>query len=325
MNKRKRNILAMISIGSAFILLLCLILGRKVYNYLSSAASQYASAQASDNKSAVRFDAYEEEPDAPTEKRMHISFDDTISVFKDLTDHASSYSSAFENSTLKWYKKLHDKYGAVITCYVYYEQSDFSLKKCTKKFAQEFAANADWLRFGFHALNSTTIYTNADAEKLAEDYTQTVTALTAVVGGTEAIDNCIRLHGFGGSAEALKGLTGVEVEPVTALLSADDSRQSYALNEKENEYIYSHDFMKTGDGLYMVSTDLRAEYIRKFGNKITELNTSDAWNNQLGIMEVFSHEWKVDRYNVRYAVEHLCKWGAENGYTFEFFEDYGID
>ena len=55
---------------------------------------------------------------------------------------------------------LHNKYGIVITFYVYYEdiESSFNLSKCTDKFKNEFSKNSDWMRFGFHTLNSETNY-----------------------------------------------------------------------------------------------------------------------------------------------------------------------
>ena len=50
---------------------------------------------------------------------FHLSFDDTIDVFKNLTQEKPE--SIFNNNILSWYKDIHDKYGVVISSYVYYE------------------------------------------------------------------------------------------------------------------------------------------------------------------------------------------------------------
>jgi len=78
----------------------------------------------SGNKTYIRTDSYVE--DLNTGKNIFsLSFDDTILIFEDIDNN--NYDSVFENSILNWYKELHDKYGVVISCYVYYEDKDFNL------------------------------------------------------------------------------------------------------------------------------------------------------------------------------------------------------
>ena len=64
-------------------------------------------------------------------QKIHCSVDDTLWIFKDLTEH-KEYVSIFENPILNKIKVLQD----VGLGYI--------------KFTKEFEKNADWLKFGFH-------------------------------------------------------------------------------------------------------------------------------------------------------------------------------
>ena len=151
----------------------------------------------SGNKTYIRTDSYVE--DLNTGKNIFsLSFDDTILIFEDIDNN--NYDSVFENSILNWYKELHDKYGVVISCYVYYEDKDFNLTQFSDKYKAEFIANSDWLRFGFHTLNAYKDYKDGE---IINDYTKVVKELERIVG-SQTIDNVIRLQMFKGSYEEIK-------------------------------------------------------------------------------------------------------------------------
>lgn len=289
--------------------LICGISGSRIHFSSTSSASE-------GNKSLSRTDVYEEENILLThEKIFHLSFDDTIELFEDLTENESA-DSIFDNETLSWFKELHDKYGVIITCFVYFETDKFSLDQCTEQFKAEFEENSDWLRFGFHSLNEDTVY-GSNEENIVDDYQKTISVLKKIVGET-AIDNVIRLQMFQGSEDDIIALTSLNDEPIVGLLTADDLRNSYGLSKEESEYIYSHDELRK-DSLTYYSTDLRAEYIENISAKIKDFDT-DSWNNQTQDMVVFSHEWQINA-EIKATIEKLCKWAVSEGYSFEFFED----
>ncbi len=265
------------------------------------------------NKSYIRTDSYVE--DLNTGKNIFsLSFDDTILIFEDINEN--KYESVFENSTLNWYKELHDKYGVVISCYVYYEDNDFNLTQISDKYKSEFIANSDWLRFGFHTLNSNTNYKDGE---IINDYTKTVKELERIVGG-QTIDNVIRLQMFQGSYEEIKKLSQLNEQPVKGLYTADDNRQSYYLSYDNNYYIYNHDELYDNEtNLYFFSTDFRTEYVNNIDLKLKELS-NNSWRNQLGDLVVFSHEWALGMEN-RKKLEKVCRYAYNKGYNFEFFED----
>lgn len=267
----------------------------------------------SGNKTYIRTDSYVE--DLNTGKNIFsLSFDDTILIFEDIDNN--NYDSVFENSILNWYKELHDKYGVVISCYVYYEDKDFNLTQFSDKYKAEFIANSDWLRFGFHTLNAYKDYKDGE---IINDYTKVVKELERIVG-SQTIDNVIRLQMFKGSYEEIKKLSQLNEQPIKGLYTADDNRQSYYLSNDDNYYIYNHDELyDTKTNLYFLSTDFRTEYVNNIDFKLKELS-NNSWCNQLGDLVVFSHEWALGIEN-RKKIEKVCKYACNKGYNFEFFED----
>lgn len=198
----------------------------------------------SGNKTYIRTDSYVE--DLNTGKNIFsLSFDDTILIFEDIDNN--NYDSVFENSILNWYKELHDKYGVVISCYVYYEDKDFNLTQFSDKYKAEFIANSDWLRFGFHTLNAYKDYKDGE---IINDYTKVVKELERIVG-SQTIDNVIRLQMFKGSYEEIKKLSQLNEQPIKGLYTADDNRQSYYLSNDDNYYIYNHDELYDTKPIYI--------------------------------------------------------------------------
>lgn len=270
------------------------------------------------NKSRERRAIYPKEGIYSKEKEFHLSFDDVIDIFIDLTENEKKYDSIFENEDLGWMKKLHDRYGALISCYVFYQWDGFSLDQCTAKFRNEFEENSDWLRFGFHAWEPGTVYGKQDASELVGDYSQTVKCLKKIVGG--GITHVIRLHYYAGSREEIMGLMAHDTEPITGLLSADDMRPSYYLSEEDSRYIYCHDeFADPETGMRFISTDIRVEFVKQMDHKCKEF-AADSWNNQLEDLVVFTHEWALDD-DVKEKTEDVCAYAAANNYTFTFFEN----
>ncbi len=91
-------------------------------------------------------------------KIVHVSFDDVVSVFKDLKKDSLSYVSIFEHAFLKELKNLHDEYGACFSLYVFERDGDFHISEVPVRFREEFRENADWLKLkefteSYHTVN----------------------------------------------------------------------------------------------------------------------------------------------------------------------------
>lgn len=243
-----------------------------------------------------------------------LSFDDTILLFKDI--YENNYKSIFQNQTLNWFQESHKKYGVVISCYVYYENDDFNLSRFQSKYKKQFEENSDWLRFGFHTLNSKTDYRKGE---IKNDYIKTVNQLERIVGD-KSIDNVIRLQMFQGSKNNIKELVQYSNQPIKGLLTADDNRQSYYLSKNNNSFIYFHDELYDSSmNLFFFSTDFRTEYVNNINKKLKELDKK-CWNNQRDDLVVFSHEWALNIEN-KEKIEKVCKHAFNKNYRFVFFED----
>ena len=153
--------------------------------------------------------------------------------------------------------------------------------------------------------------TSYENKSIIEDYDKTIAELERIVG-EDTIDNVVRLQSFQGSKVGISAIRNT-VQPVVGLLTADDDRQSYYLSEVDNDYIYCHDEM-VDDSFFLISTDIRAEYVENIDEKLKEFET-DSWNNQLGDLVIFSHEWALSK-RVKDNIERLCQYAVDNGYMF---------
>ena len=246
---------------------------------------------------------------------FHFSIDDTIDAFNDISNNR--YDSIFQNEMFAWLRDLHDEYGVKTSCFVYLEQADFSLSGCTDRYKYEFEENSDWLRFGFHTKNRDTTY--GSGHELSYDYNQWVTEMERIVGST-SIDNVVRLQSYQGNYDNIKSVVLYAEQPIIGLYTADDDRKQYYFSGDVNKFIYSHDTYNDEEmGLMLISTDLRVENVDDVIKKTKEFNTA-SWNNQLGMLEIFTHEWALSM-EVKDKVDIFCNWAVDNGYTFEFPED----
>lgn len=239
-----------------------------------------------------------------------------IEIFKDLTANEHNYCSIFENDTLAWLKGIHDHYSSTVVCYCFYKKEDFDLSRCTGAFINEFIENSSWLKFGFHAYDSDTLYPGKRA--LVDDYRITINELKRIVG-CNSVTSVIRLQCFSGDLEGIHEL--VSCGEIKGLLSADDKRKSYYLSKEESRFIYSHDYYVDDKiGLTFFSTDIRVEMLQNIYKKIKEFESS-SWNNQLDVFVFFSHEWALNT-KVKKNINILYEYLQNNGYSYSFLEDY---
>lgn len=238
-------------------------------------------------------------------KYIHFSIDDTIEIFKDLTE--KKYSSIFQNDTLKFLKEIHDLYGARFTFYCFYEYNSYCLKDASDRYREEFEGNSDWLKFGFHALNSTVNYEEVSTEQIKKDYELVIGELKRIVG-EKSLASYIRLEKFICNEENVKQL---KREGVVGLLGSDtQDRKNYFLNNEQNEQLN-----KNGN-LYQILQFLKTDI------RLERMNIKDVQKDLQEDREViaFTHEWILYKPEVRKNLEELCKIAVENHFVFEYPE-----
>lgn len=251
-------------------------------------------------------------------KFAHISLDDFIAAFEDITKNSDIYTSIFENDTFAYLKNLHDNYGTVISCYTYYESDDkkFNLSKCTDKFAKEFEENSDWLKFGFHTYNGGKNYEKTSSNEAKNDYDKVLTQLLRITGSDKSIDRVIRLQNFAGNEESIQAMANTN-NGIEGVLGADDKRRSYYLDDKENSYLYTHDFYEI-NGLDFFRTDLRMELIDNIDETLEDFYTNTEFEDKNEILIAFTHEWKLGEEGIKEKLEKTCEFAIKNGYHFDF-------
>lgn len=155
----------------------------------------------------------------------HLSFDDTTLIFSDLVANKATYTSVFDNSTLAYYKTLHDTYGAVISLYCYLDGLASTYANLTQ-YKSEFSANSDWLKFGLHSPNNSTNYALYSYADSYAEWNNFVAYIMTFTGSYNCIDRIPRLHNFAGSKPACLGFRDANCGAL-GFLSADDARQTY--------------------------------------------------------------------------------------------------
>lgn len=245
-------------------------------------------------------------------KQFSISIDDVLDVFKDLTVNKSRYTSIFQNITLSYLRELHESYGVCITLYCYFSTKDFDLTQVPGNYAAEFKQNADWLKFGFHARNFRYDpavpydYKESNYENAKNDYEVFMNELTRICGGEDNINRIIRLEGFRGSKEAIRGMRDAELLPIKGLLIADDDRRSYQLTDEQIK-----ECTKTGriyfDGLVYIKTTKRIDNIWKSSD-------IDKTMFREGHECVFTHEWMLGDRRIKYYTEKIFLVALKKGY-----------
>ena len=189
---------------------------------------------------------------------LHISIDDTIQVFKELTERAPL--SIFDLPFFRYFKRLHDKYGLVLSCYCFFQRGDFTLATCTRNYRTEFEANSDWLRFGFHGFTGNEDYGLQNETISGIQYEKVMDNLVEIVG-IASLDSVIRIHRFRASKSFIREITTCSKYPVQGLLGADDNRPSYFLSKEENEFLIKNFFYKSAC-LMVLKTTQRFDSIK---------------------------------------------------------------
>ena len=245
----------------------------------------------------------------------HISVDDTLTVFQDLTKN--NYSSIFEHNTFALMKDLHDKYGMTVSFYCYYSidvNGGFNLSDVTDKYTQEFSDNASWMKFGFHAADSQA-YQNLEADFELEYYKKTMAELERITGTSECLEYVLRLDRYVANANVVETL---RANGVKGLLIADretPDRESYDLSLKERTSCYANDLYTRNDNFIYSPTDIRLENIendQKFYDLIDEICGEP-------YVVVFTHEvyledQKVQKY-LEWSAEHTLSCNGHFGFV----------
>ncbi|MEK4566441.1 hypothetical protein MKX54_17360 [Alkalihalobacillus sp. FSL R5-0424] len=246
---------------------------------------------------------------------MHLSTDDMITVFEDLTRYASSYTSMFDQPILSFLRDMHLQYGMVHSGYVFYESADqsFDLTQVPKTFASEFQENNHWLRWGFHAENVRSRYESTTYDQAKSDYARVLKELNRITGGAVAIDRVVRTHFYAGNAEAVSAFKDHFEHGVTGLLSSEDDRHSYDLSGEQCDELKRHGRMRDqARDLIFYRTDMRLEHVPDVESQLKLVQ--DAEKDLI----IFTHEKYLFTEKMKEKISLCCEFAVGNSYRFGF-------
>lgn len=234
---------------------------------------------------------------------LHISLDDTKGIFKVLSKGV--LKSIFDTRTLGFLRSMHQLYGVKFFLFCTCVDGAFSLSKVPETYRDEFVENASWLMFGFHCYSEDICYQTVSSRTFLEHFDYFQKQIQRITGQEEQLDT-LRIHGFQGNKEICKELRN---KGVKTLLSSDDERNSYYLDEKSMKRLNE---METWYDDYLdirfVKSCIRLE---KNESICKELDKKLAYGNEL--ISVFTHEWQMDKEEIRNRIEVCCKWGENHG------------
>lgn len=238
----------------------------------------------------------------------HFSLDDCVLWAELLT---SPRASLFDHPMMADLRALHERYGAVFTLNLFVTDGCRRLREADDRYAAEYAANAAWLRLAFHAEDAETHYDYDCPEAIAASYREFTDAALRMTGTPQCIDRMVRLGFFSGTQANVQAIRGISYG-ISGLLTADDTRRSYYLDEMTNQRVQCDG--KANDpatGLPLLRSEKRLESLAD----LTQVQEAIAGGQPT--LEFFTHEqnWTAE---VRARAETICQMLTNAQYTFGF-------
>lgn len=249
---------------------------------------------------------------------IHLSFDDVNFAFEDITENR--YKSIFSNKLFGFLKSMNEYYGLCCSLYCFYENENrtFNLSKCTGRFADELRQNRDWLKFGFHALNSTAAYDNKTAADITEDYSATVNELFRIAGGRDSLDTMPRLGFAKGNKECVRAIQNCE-NGISGLLGADDDRIEYYLSDENNRVLLENGyFYDNENNIIFYMSEKRLEHIEDIDTYLKSFIAEKKASGKTLIFFTHEHCFYKSEAEIKHKIEKICEYSLKNNYKFGF-------
>ena len=252
-------------------------------------------------------------------KYIHFSLDDVTGILQNLVDNEATYASIFDEPKLALLKQWHDAYGIKVSFFVQRTMSDIPAK-----FKNEFVANKNWMRFGYHGQSNNLATANYEQAKTL--WNTFVDGLMTSLQDYDLVDRCPRLDYFHCTLEGAKGLRDAKCG-IVGLLSCDDwaynkevRQTNYYLTDERSTWLDKQDrWVDNENQLTIIKTDFRMEQIvSRWGttaNCIADYSSADRAGEAF-YLEIFSHENVFAQFTT--ATPTIFEWALKSGYKFEF-------
>lgn len=239
-------------------------------------------------------------------KVIHYSLDDSYRALRRLITEKDVYTSIFDNYIFALLKDVHDTTGAVFTMNVINVIEDFDITNVPNKFASDFQANKDWLKFAWHGLWNTVSYND-----FASSYATFVNSVYFFTGTYDCIDRITRTESFYGTKRAIQALKDNANAPVIGFLTADDARTSYYLSADQNVIaINKGKYFDFENQTVFIRSASRLDNVSA-SQLIAEIEGNPCYQN---FVEVWYHEGLTGE-PMRQTLKDIGTWASGKGYN----------
>ena len=192
-----------------------------------------------------------------------LGVDDVILCLKNIWQNQDRFTSLFDDPFLATYRDLHETFGTHVHMHVYYQTVDgsFNLSMFPDKYKAEFRANADWLRFSFHALadEPDSPYKNATYEQVMHEG-QLVAKELARFAGSEVTDRFTSQHWADSALPGTRAFRDLGFSALDAYFIFDEQgnpQVSYYLNAEQARHAATRDlWIDTKENIVFVKDDI---------------------------------------------------------------------
>ncbi len=171
-----------------------------------------------------------------------LSLDDNIHFLRDIAKNSNTYHSVFDNPYLSLLREVHERYGTKVHANLFLETPDrggFSLLEMPATFKSEFRANADWLRFSFHARAELPHkpYIDTDYMRIAADLAAVREQILRFAGEETYAASTTTVHWGESTVEGIRALHDAGVRVLAGYLQWSEKHDSgvvsYYLNRAQ--------------------------------------------------------------------------------------------
>ena len=246
------------------------------------------------------------------EQYAHVSFDDQISVLRQLTE--SGTESIYDITEFGILRDAHMQYGCTFTLMLFYEDANgWDLSNVPTTYKDEFIAASDWLKFAYHSHYTTDkAAEDMTAAELVEDMQLMYSAIRNFAD-ENCIDYCPRLGYFSCTKEQAIAISSAGL--ITGLLTADDVRAvNVGLTTQEKAIMENMDRMSDYDnGILYARSRIRLDSLTT--EEVIDTLNSQYNRNNTKAYEIFSHS--INQTMVETVADWLSKKNIKYGFAMD--------
>lgn len=258
-------------------------------------------------------------------KYVHFSVDDSLGIWKQLVSNPN-VSSIFDLTYFGALKDIHDATGMCVTLNLFCCDASVggtptvTLADIPDRWANEFKANSDWLKFALHSYFTDQQYgTPISGHSLSQDFAYCNNQIKRFTGTEKCISRQIRLGYFNCPSEEEAVSIANVANGVKIYSTADDTRAS-------NMYLKSEQISEINSKGLLYDEKNELIFIKSMPRLDNTTNISSLASTAMGykstqkVLELFCHEPSYYTYKEQ-MISLFNSLKNEYGFNFKFLSD----